>query len=58
MLDIYGERFKSRLLLGTAQYPSPATLRQAVEASSAEIVTVSLRREVGARCAPAKASGS
>ena len=45
MLDIYGERFKSRLLLGTAQYPSPATLRQAVEASSAEIVTVSLRRE-------------
>ena len=44
MLDIYGERFKSRLLLGTAQYPSPATLRQAVEASSAEIVTVSLRR--------------
>ena len=45
MLDIYGELFKSRLLLGTAQYPSPATLRQAVEASSAEIVTVSLRRE-------------
>ena len=45
MLDIYGERFTSRLLLGTAQYPSPATLRQAVEASSAEIVTVSLRRE-------------
>jgi len=45
MLDIYGELFKSRLLLGTAQYSSPATLRQAVEASSAEIVTVSLRRE-------------
>jgi thiazole synthase len=45
MLEIYGARFKSRLLLGTAQYPSPATLRQTVEASSAEIVTVSLRRE-------------
>jgi thiazole synthase len=45
MLDIYGERFKSRLLLGTAQYPSPVALKQAVEASSAEIVTVSLRRE-------------
>ncbi len=45
MLDICGERFTSRLLLGTAQYPSPATLKRAVEASSAEIVTVSLRRE-------------
>jgi len=45
MFDIYGERFTSRLLLGTAQYPSPATLKEAVEASSAEIVTVSLRRE-------------
>src|SRR5262249_54381685 len=45
MFEIYGERFASRLLLGTAQYPSPATLKEAVEASSAEIVTVSLRRE-------------
>jgi thiazole synthase len=45
MLEIYGERFASRLLLGTAQYPSPAILRRAVEASSTEIVTVSLRRE-------------
>jgi thiazole synthase len=45
MFEIYGERFTSRLLLGTAQYPSPATLREAVEASAAEIVTVSLRRE-------------
>jgi thiazole synthase len=45
MLELYGERFTSRLLLGTAQYPSPAILRQAVEASGAEIVTVSVRRE-------------
>jgi thiazole synthase len=45
MLEIYGERFSSRLLLGTAQYPSPALLREAVETSRAEIVTVSLRRE-------------
>ncbi|MGB6427001.1 MAG: thiazole synthase, partial [Methyloceanibacter sp.] len=28
MLELYGERFTSRLLLGTAQYPSPAILRQ------------------------------
>jgi thiazole synthase len=48
MLELYGERFASRLLLGTAQYSSPETLRHAVEASSTEIVTVSLRRE-GAR---------
>jgi thiazole synthase len=45
MLELYGERFTSRLLLGTAQYPSPAAFKRAVEASSAEIATVSLRRE-------------
>jgi thiazole synthase len=45
MLKLYGASFSSRLLLGTAQYPSPDILRQAVEASRAEIVTVSLRRE-------------
>ena len=45
MLQIYGEDFASRLLLGTAQYPSPAMLAEAVTASAAEIVTVSLRRE-------------
>lgn len=44
-LELYGERFTSRLLLGTAQYPSPDTLRRAVRASGTEIVTVSLRRE-------------
>jgi thiazole synthase len=45
MLNLYGATFTSRLLLGTAQYPSPECLKQAVEASGAEIVTVSLRRE-------------
>jgi thiazole synthase len=45
MLELYGTRFSSRLLLGTARYPSPDVLRRAVEASGAEIVTVSLRRE-------------
>ena len=42
---LYGTEFSSRLLLGTAQYPSPAVLAEAVRASGAEIVTVSLRRE-------------
>ncbi len=45
MVEFYGKTFTSRLLLGTAQYPSPDVLRQSVEASCAEIVTVSLRRE-------------
>lgn len=45
MLTLYGATFTSRLLLGTAHYPSPECLKQAVEASGAEIVTVSLRRE-------------
>jgi len=45
MLELYGKRFASRMLLGTAGYSSPDVLRQAVEASGAEIVTVSLRRE-------------
>ena len=45
MLKLYGASFSSRLLLGTAQYPSPDILHQAVEASRAEIVTLSLRRE-------------
>jgi thiazole synthase len=33
--------------LGTARYPSPAVLREAIKASGAEVVTVSLRREAG-----------
>jgi len=36
---------QSRFLLGTAGYPSPAILQQAIEASGSEIITVSLRRE-------------
>ncbi|KAA2214493.1 thiazole synthase [Teichococcus oryzae] len=42
---VYGTELRSRLLLGTAQYPSPAVLAEAVRASGAEVVTVSLRRE-------------
>jgi thiazole synthase len=45
MLEIYGTKLSSRMLLGTAGYASPDLLRQAVEASGAQIVTVSLRRE-------------
>lgn len=45
MLDLYGTQLGSRLLLGTARYPSPAVLAEAVKRSRTEIVTVSLRRE-------------
>lgn len=45
MVAFYGTEIGSRLLLGTARYPSPATLEEAVRRSGTEIVTVSLRRE-------------
>ena len=35
------------MLLGTARYPSPKVLVEAIKASGAEVVTVSLRREAG-----------
>jgi thiazole synthase len=41
----YGTKLENRLLLGTAQYPSPTVLRAAIAASGAEVITVSLRRE-------------
>lgn len=46
-LKLYGVEVASRLLVGTAQYPSPAILAQALKSSGAEILTVSLRREAG-----------
>lgn len=41
----YETEIRSRLLLGTARYPSPAVLAEAVRRSGTDIVTVSLRRE-------------
>ena len=41
----YDTELRSRLMLGTAQYPSPDVMADAVRASGAEVVTVSLRRE-------------
>src|SRR5580693_10709813 len=45
MLRVYDTELRSRLMLGTSRYPSPAVLADAVNASRAEVVTVSLRRE-------------
>jgi thiazole synthase len=46
-LTIYGVALSSRLLAGTAQYPSPAILSCAIAAAKVEVATVSLRRESG-----------
>ncbi len=48
MLSLYDKQLNSRLLIGTARYPSPAILRQAIVASGSEMVTVSLRRQQSA----------
>lgn len=48
MPRFYGTEVASPLMLGTAQYPSPAILAEAFRASGAGIATVSLRREQGA----------
>ncbi|MGE3320297.1 MAG: thiazole synthase [Candidatus Berkiella sp.] len=40
-----GDQYPSRLLLGTAQYPSIDCLAKAIVASNAEIMTVSLKHE-------------
>jgi thiazole synthase len=43
-LVIAGRSFRSRLILGTGKYDSFETMRQAVAASGAEMVTVAVRR--------------
>lgn len=48
MVSLYGTTLGSRLILGTARYPSPAILADCLSASGCELVTVSLRREAGA----------
>jgi thiazole synthase len=44
-LSLYGVETASRLLIGTARYPSPQVMTSAVKAARAGIVTVSVRRE-------------
>lgn len=45
MRDFYGTTLPTPLMLGTAQYPSPAILQAAFRESGASVATVSLRRE-------------
>jgi thiazole synthase len=45
MWQLADEVLTSRLLIGSALYPSPRVMRDAIRASGAEVVTVSLRRQ-------------
>jgi thiazole synthase len=45
-LVLYGRRFTSRLLLGTARYDSPSILAGAVAIADPALLTVSLRRQL------------
>jgi len=49
---------RSRFLLGTAGYPSPQILREAIAASAAEVVTLGLKRQISASGALADGMGS
>jgi thiazole synthase len=41
---VAGREFSSRLILGTGKFPSPESMRDALNASGTELVTVALRR--------------
>jgi thiazole synthase len=43
--EIEGRSFVSRLMIGSALYPSPAIMAKSIQASGSQIVTVALRRQ-------------
>jgi thiazole synthase len=45
-LNLYGQNFSSRLLLGTARYDSPSLLADAISAADPAMLTMSLRRQI------------
>ncbi len=44
LLKIADKTFESRLILGSARYPNPGTMLEALKASGTEMVTVAIRR--------------
>jgi thiazole synthase len=42
---VYGTQLDSRLFIGTALYPSPQVMLEAIQASKSQVITVSLRRQ-------------
>jgi thiazole synthase len=55
-LVLYGQTFQSRLLLGTARYPSPDVLEAAVRRARPAMLTASLRRQTAANVGATAAS--
>ena len=47
-LNVYGTALDSRLLLGSAGYPSPQVLTESIQASGTQVVTVGLKRTLAA----------
>ena len=47
-LNVYGTPLDSRLLLGSASYPSPQVLAESIQASGTQVVTVGLKRTLAA----------
>jgi thiazole synthase len=45
-LVLYGQKFCSRMLLGTARYDSPSLLAEAISAADPAMLTVSMRRQL------------
>ncbi|MCW8878729.1 MAG: thiazole synthase [Kangiellaceae bacterium] len=45
MWQLADKQLESRLLIGTALYPSPEIMMQSIKASGSQVVTVSLRRQ-------------
>lgn len=45
VFELAGRRFGSRLIVGTGKYRDYSVMREALEASGAEVVTVAVRRE-------------
>lgn len=46
--SVYGQTLQSRLFIGTALYPSAQVMLDAIQASKAEVITVSIRRQTAA----------
>jgi len=44
--QVYGTTLNSRLFIGTALYPSPQVMLDAIKASQAQVITLSLRRQM------------
>lgn len=47
-LTVYGTQLESRFMIGSARYPSPQVLGEAIAASGAQVVTVGVKRMLAA----------